>query len=350
MTNHGQINADEYTALLDSVKRVIASSRARAVLAANTELIFQYWQIGHEILRRQQDEGWGKKVVPRLSADLRTAFPEAKGYSQTNLNRMLAFARAWSAIFPQAVGKLPWGHIVALLESLDTPATREFYAQRAVQEGWARHTLINMIQGGLHLRPGQALTNFDRTIPPEAHDSVKGLAKDPYILDFLDGTARHERDMEDQIVANLVRFLQQLGTGFAFVGRQYPLVVGGEEFFIDLLFYHLKLRRYVVVELKDKGFAPEHMGKLAFYVAAIDGEVRDPVHDDPTVGILLVKSRNAVVVEYSLGTTSTPVAVGTHTALPREVRAVLPSAEELAGAIATPVREDSPEGHEEELL
>ncbi|GII55029.1 hypothetical protein Pth03_34180 [Planotetraspora thailandica] len=354
-----EIRPDDHTELLHAIKKEITTGRTRAVLAANTELIHQYWRIGRQILDRRPDEGWGRN----LAADLRTAYPYAKGYSRTNLHRMRALAIAWPEFVPHAVGRIPWGHIVVLLNMLDDRAARDFYAAKTADEGWTRGVLITMIKAGLHLRANLPLHDFARKVPPEDRESVQSMVKDPYVLDFLDSDKRHERDLEARIVENVIRFLQELGTGFAFVGRQYPLSVGGEEFFADLLFYHLKLHRYVVIELRTKGFAPEHVGKLAFHVAVVDGQVRDPGRDEPTVGILLVASRNEVAVEFSLNAMNPPLAVGTYAALPLRLRAALPTPAQLADAITPVLRDDSreddipqrtttedcePETHEEE--
>ncbi|HEX6467472.1 MAG TPA: PDDEXK nuclease domain-containing protein [Streptosporangiaceae bacterium] len=334
---------DGYLDLLDDVKREITGARLRTALAVNTEMIALYWRIGRLIVDRQADEGWGAKVIDRLSADLRAAFPQVKGFSATNLKYMRMFALAWPEFGPQSVDQIPWGHTRTLLDRFDDPETMRFYARRAATEGWSRSILLHHIKLRLHERVGIAPTTFDRSVPPEQREAVAGLTRDPYVFDFLNSDeATHERDLESRLLAHIARFLHELGAGFAFVGRQHCLIVGGEEFFVDLLFYHLRLRRYVVIELKVKGFAPEHVGKLSFYVNVVDGQLRDPTHDQPTIGILLVAERNDVVVEYALQTANSPLAVSRYDygALPPDVRASLPSADELTDTISSALHDE----------
>lgn len=335
---------DGYLELLDDIKREITGARLRAALAVNTEMIALYWRIGRHILDRQQDEGWGAKIVQRLSVDLKLHHPQVKGLSPTNLRYMRAFAAAWPEIFPQAGGRIPWGHIKVLIDQLDDRQTRDFYAVRVAQEGWSRGFLIDRIKARLHERVGAAPTTFADTVPIEEQDSVRDLARDPWILDFLDEEAkRSERELEARILANITRFLQELGEGFAFMGRQYCLLVDGHEFFVDLLFYNVKLRRFIVIELKTGGFLPEHAGKLNFYLNVVDAQLRDPEHDRPSIGIMLVAERNDVMVEFSLNRIGSPLAVGTYdyTALPPDVQATLPSEEQLAGAMSQVIDGDT---------
>ncbi|RAG84573.1 DUF1016 domain-containing protein [Streptacidiphilus pinicola] len=259
------------------------------------------------------------------------AFPTMRGLGRANLQYLLKMSRTWTEpIVQQPVGQLPWGHITVLLDKLKTRAELDFYAAEAVQHGWSRGVLQHWIASRLHATKGAALTNFDRTLP-EGSDAVRELVKDPYHLDFLelDGDAK-ERDLEDALVARLVTFLTELGVGFAFMGRQYPVVVGGETFRIDLLFYHARLHRYVVFELKTTDARPEHVGKLGFYVAVVDDLVRDDERDDSTIGILLSAGRNEAVVEYALSANNRPLASSTYTGLPPQVRRLLPSEGDLA--------------------
>ncbi|NEE03015.1 PDDEXK nuclease domain-containing protein [Phytoactinopolyspora halotolerans] len=325
-----------YGDLLDEIKQEIKGARLRTALAVNAEMVALYWRIGRLILDRQQDEGWGAKVVARLAADIRVEYPQVKGFSRTNLGYMRAFARAWPAIVPQLGGKLPWGHIKVLLDQLDGRSVREFYGERAAEEGWSRSVLVHQIKSRLHERVGVAPNTFERTVPLEERESVQRLVRDPYMLEFLEGDeGLKERDLEGRLLIHVARFLQELGVGFAFMGSQYCLLVGGEEFFVDLLFYHMGMRRFIVIELKVGKFKPEHAGKLAFYVNVIDRQLRKPEYDAPTLGILLVASRNDVVVEYALDTVDSPVAVSTWSALPADVREQLPSAEQLAVTISS---------------
>jgi predicted nuclease of restriction endonuclease-like (RecB) superfamily len=328
-----------YLELLDGIKREVVSARVRTALAVNTEMIALYWRIGRMILDAQQEEGWGTKVVQRLSVDLRTEYPQVKGLSSTNLRYMQRFAAAWPEICPQPVGKIPWGHIRMLLDNVDEPETRSFYAQRVIEGGWSRGVLTTMIKTQLHLREGAAPSSFPQTVPIEEREAIRGMVRDPYVIDWIGGQPQHERDLEDRLCARIVQFLQELGQGFAFVGRQYMLLVNGNEFFVDLLFYHLKLRRYVVIELKTAGFIPEHVGKLSFYVNVVNAYLRDEEIDQPTIGILLVAARDDVVVEFSLQTTSSPIAVSNWSALPPEVKAVLPSQEDFTRTLSAAFEE-----------
>ncbi|MFE3110261.1 YhcG family protein [Kitasatospora indigofera] len=320
-----------YDSLLRDIKAEIGSAHLRVHRVINTEMIEHYWRIGRIILERQEREGWGTKVTTRLSADLRTSFPNQRGYSPRSLRYMQHLASVWpEAIGPQAVAQLPWGHVRTLLDSLDDRPTRDFYATEAVRHGWSRNVLVHHIETGLHLRQGVALNNFDATIP-EGTDLLKELVKDPYRFDFTRlGDGHSELDLESALVDHVVRFLQELGVGFAFMGRQYPLQVGSQQFKMDLLFYHLRLHRYVVVELKIGRAQPEHLGKLGFYTAVVDDKVRDPERDDATLGILIAAHRDEDVVQYSLRGTNQPLAVTTYRTLPAELRPLLPSPEDLA--------------------
>jgi len=248
------------------LKTRIHGAQQRAALSVNRELVLLYWQIGRDILARQSAQGWGTKVVERLAHDLRTAFPEMRGFSRANLLYMRAFAEAWpdDANVQQAVGHLPWGHNLVLLAKLKDPATRLAYATRAMTHGWSRNVLTHQIESRLLEREGRAVTNFESRLPAPGSDLARTTLKDPYLFDFLGiGAEADERAIESALVRHISRFLLELGAGFAFVGRQVPLEVGGDDFFIDLLFYHLKLRCYVVIELKAGAFKPEHIGHLA---------------------------------------------------------------------------------------
>lgn len=319
-----------YASLLHDIKSEIAAAQVRVYRVVNSELISHYWRIGSIILDRQQREGWGAKVVDQLSVDLRTSFPGQRGYSRRSLSYMQKAAACWSdGIEGQAVSQIPWGHVATLLDSLPDRPTRDFYAHQAVQNGWSRNVLIHHIETKLHQRQGMALNNFDATIP-EGAELLKDILKDPYQLDFTRlGTDHAEQDLESALVEHIVRFLQELGVGFAFVGRQYPLQVGSQEFRMDLLFYHLRLHRYIVIELKIGRAEPEHLGKLGFYTAVVNDKIRDAERDDPTLGILITAHRDEEVVQYSLGASFQPLAVTTYQTLPAELRPLLPSPEDL---------------------
>lgn len=323
-----------YADWLADLKTRIHSAQQRAALAVNRELVLLYWQIGQDILARQAAQGWGAKVIERLSQDLRSAFPEMKGFSRANLMYMRAFAAAWpdEKIVQQAVGQLPWGHNLVLLSQLKDPAQRLAYAESAIQHGWSRNVLNIHIETRLLERSGKAVSNFSTTLPAPQSDLARESLKDPYRFDFL-GLSREagERAIENALVKHVTEFLLELGAGFAFVGRQVLLDVGGDEFFIDLLFYHLKLRCYVVIELKAGKFKPEHLGQLGFYLTAVDEQVRHP-QDNPTIGLLLCKSKNKVVAEYALRQNTQPLGVAEYKlieSLPPELATDLPSIEQI---------------------
>lgn len=323
-----------YADWLADLKTRIHSAQQRAALAVNRELVRLYWQIGQDILARQAAQGWGAKVIDRLSQDLRLAFPEMKGFSRANLMYMRAFAAAWpdEKIVQQAVGQLPWGHNLVLLSQLKDPAQRLAYAESAIQHGWSRNVLNIHIETRLLERSGKAVSNFSTTLPAPQSDLARESLKDPYRFDFL-GLSREagERAIENALVKHVTEFLLELGAGFAFVGRQVLLDVGGDEFFIDLLFYHLKLRCYVVIELKGGKFKPEHLGQLSFYLTAVDEQIKHP-QDNPTIGLLLCKSKNKVVAEYALRQNTQPLGVAEYKlieSLPPELATDLPSIEQI---------------------
>ena len=320
-----------YLELLETLKLHIRSIQSRAILAANRELILLYWEIGRQILERQQQEGWGAKVIDRLAADLRHAFPEMTGFSQRNL----LFMRAFSQEFPnnemvkQVASQLPWWHIVRLLQMTKDPAERDFYMRQTLEHGWSRAMLVHQIESDLYRRQGRALTNFDRALPPVQSDLARETLKDPYIFDFLSlGPEAQERDLERALLVKLRDFLLELGSGFALVGSQYHLEIDGQDFYLDLLFYHLRLRCYVVIELKVREFQPEHAGKMGFYLAAVDELLRHP-HDEPTIGLILCKTSSRVIAEYALQGVQKPVGVASYRMMPPALKESLPSPAEL---------------------
>ncbi len=323
-----------YADWLTDLKTRIHTAQQRAALAVNRELVLLYWQIGRDILERQAQQGWGAKVIERLAHDLRTAFPDVKGFSRANLMYMRAFAEAWpdAEIVQQAVGQLPWGHNLVLLTKLKDPAMRLSYAQRTLQHGWSRNVLNIHIETRLLEREGQAVTNFEAQLPAPQSDLAHNTLKDPYLFDFLGvGKEADERAIESAIVQHITRFLLELGAGFAFVGRQVHIEVGGDDFFIDLLFYHLKLRCYVVVELKAGAFKPEHTGQLSFYLSAVDSQMKAE-QDSPTIGLLLCKTQNRVVAEYALRDSNKPIGVAEYqlvNALPAQLETSLPTIEQI---------------------
>ena len=335
-----------YADWLADLKVRIHSAQQRATLAVNRELVLLYWQIGRDILARQTEQGWGTKVIDRLAQDLRAAFPDMKGFSPRNLKYMRAFADAWpdGEFVQQAVARLPWGHNLVLLDKLPGPGTRAWYAAKALEQNWSRNVLAIQIEARLLERSGTAATNFPATLPAPQSDLARESIKDPYRFDFLGLTDEApEREIEHALVRHVTEFLLELGAGFAFVGRQVLLDVAGDEFFIDLLFYHLKLRCYVVIELKGGKFKPEHLGQLSFYLTAVDEQVKHP-QDGPTIGLLLCKSRNKVVAEYALRNLNKPLGVADYQlveSLPPELQTSLPSIEQIERELG---RDDSARG------
>lgn len=328
------IPSEAYNAFLSDIKDRIRSAQIKAALAVNHELIVLYWQMGQEILRREKTEGWGSKVINRLSKDLKREFPDTKGFSPRNLRYMRALADAYSdeAIVLRVIAQIPWGHNQSLINKLSDQEKRLWYAQKTMEYGWSRSILEMQIETNLLGRQGEAATNFDRTLPPQDSDLSNHLLKDPYNFGFLKlEKASQERDLERALVSHIREFLLELGVGFAFVGSQYRLEVDGNEFFIDLLFYHLKLRRYVVIDLKTTDFKPEFAGKMNFYVNAVNDMLCEE-WDKPTIGIVLCKSKNKTIAEFALNSISSPIGISTYKLreeLPPELRDCLPTAEQL---------------------
>jgi predicted nuclease of restriction endonuclease-like (RecB) superfamily len=302
------------------------------------ELILLYWHIGREILRRQREEGWGGKVIDRLAADLRRSFPEVTGFSRRNLHYMRSLAEAYpdQAFVQQAVAQIPWGHNTTLLDAVKDPAERAWYIQKTSENGWSRNVLVHQVESSLYRRQGKALDNFAQLLPPPDSDLTRHLLKDPYNFDFLTLTQRvQERELHRGLVAHIREFLLELGKGFAYVGSEYPLDVQGRDYQLDLLFYHLHLRCFVVIELKPGEFEPEYAGKMNFYLSAVDDQLRHAA-DGPSIGIILCKSRNRLIVEYALRDLNKPMSVSEYLLnlvpeLPAPLSGSLPTVEELEG-------------------
>jgi predicted nuclease of restriction endonuclease-like (RecB) superfamily len=319
-----------YRDLLARLKSQIRTAQVRAALAVNRELVLLYWDIGKEILTRQRVDGWGTKVIDRLAKDLRLEFPEMQGISSRNLKYMRAFAQSWrtKAIVQQAAAQLPWFHNCVLIDKVKDTRERLWYVQRAIENGWSRNVLVLQIESGLYRRQGKGITNFQTTLAPPQSDLAQQLLKDPYNFDFLTLTQEaQERDVERELLSHLRQFLVELGVGFAFVGSQVPLEIGGEDFRLDLLFYHLKLRCFVVIDLKMGPFKPEYAGKMNFYLSAADRMLRHP-DDKPSIGLILCKAKNGVVAEYALRDIGKPlgIAVFKHIEkLPKQLKGTLPT-------------------------
>ncbi len=324
----------DYAEFLQSLKERISTAQIKAALAVNRELVLLYWQIGREILERQKAQGWGAKVIEQLSKDLRSAFPEMKGFSRANLLYMRSFAENYpdEQFVQQVVGQIPWGHNVRILDKAKTPEEREFYIRETIENGWSRNVLVWQIESKLYERQGKAVTNFELTLPKPQSDLANQLLKDPYNFDFLTlHDTAVERDLENALQENIRKFLLELGVGFAFVGSQYHLEIGDQDFYIDLLFYHLKLRCFVVIDLKMGEFKPEFAGKMNFYLSAVDDLLRHE-KDEPSVGLILCKSKNKFIAEYALRDMKKPIGVSEMQilqALPENLKGSLPTIEEI---------------------
>jgi len=329
---------DGYPEFLGSLKLRVREAQVRAQRTVNTQLIELYWSIGRSILSEQDKQGWGAGVMDRLAHDLRVEFPKMTGLSRSNLFYMRAFAAAWTEELPivqQAVGQLPWGHITVLLDKLEDIDTRAWYAAAAAKNGWSRNVLLNQIKNRTLERTGAAPSNFSAQLAPADSDLARQIAKDPYVFDFLELTEdAAERDLEQALMDRIIDTLRELGKGFAFVGRQVHFDVAGDDFYLDLLFFHVEQLRYVVIELKTGKFQPEHAGKLAFYVSLVDDRLRRDTHA-PTVGIIICGDRNDHTVRYALGRSGSPMAVSTYTydSLPPSEKTALPNADELTSAL-----------------
>ena len=376
----------DYASLLGDVKSRIQQAQSRAVLAANAELIRLYWDIGRTIDARQKEEGYGTGVIPRLARDLHNELPEQKGFSERNIKRMLAFQRAYprpAEVVPQPVAQLlpqpisssepvlqqpvakvkkstpapqdgsdrsllwlvPWGHHAVLLSKVKDLQHRLWYMQQTLTHGWSRNVLGLMIGSDAHLRRGQVVNNFDLQLPAPQSDLVQQALKDPYIFDFLTlAEPFHERELETGLLQHLERFLIELGQGFAFVGRQYRVEVGDEDFYIDLLFYHLRLRCFLVIDLKRGPFKAGYAGKMNFYLNVVNDRLRHAT-DEPTIGLILCQDKNRIEAEYALRGMQNPIGVSEYQltrALPRELQSSLPTIESIEAELAAAPVESIP--------
>ncbi len=350
-----EIGRTEFAALVADIKGRIQSGQTRAVLAVNAELVLLYWDIGRIISERQKREGWGAAVVPRLALELKNELPEIKGFSERNIDRMIAFHRAYPvpvefspppvaklpvAIRPHVLARLPdsllwwvpWAHHVVLMEKIKDLTARRWYMEQTLSNGWSRNILALQIDTRAYARRGRAASNFAAALPEPQSDLVQQTLKDPYIFDFLTLTEPfRERELETVLVRHLEKFLLELGQGFAFVGRQYRLDVGGEDFYIDLLFYHLQLRAFVVIDLKKGKFKPEYAGKLNFYCNVVNDRLKH-ASDAPTIGLILCQTRDRLLAEYSFAGIDQPIGISTYEltqALPARLRSALPTVEQI---------------------
>lgn len=327
------MNSGEYLQTIEQVKQEIRTAQYRAVVQVNCELLRLYHSIGSVI---NTHKVWGSKFVENLAADIKLSFPEMKGYSVRNLKYMAKFAARFSAdeIVQAPLAQITWYHHIALMDKVKEPAAHIWYAEQAAKNGWSRNVLVHQIESGLYQRQALAekISNFELRLPSPQSELAIQTMKDPYIFDFIPfKTDMLERDIEEALVKDVTKLLLELGTGFAFLGNQYHLNVGGDDFYIDLLFYNLNLRCYVVIELKTGEFKPEYAGQLNFYLSAVDGILKKE-QDNPSVGLLLCKSKNDLVAEYSLKDMSKPIGVSAYqvtSQLPEELGKQLPSVEDI---------------------
>ena len=313
MEQHNLIIDENYISLINDIKHQVKTAQLKAHRAVNTQLIHLYCAIGKELLTRQKSEQWGSKYLEQVSADLKMEFPGMQGFSKRNLERMINFSECYTTIgfAAQAVPQLPWGHIVLLMQKFSNLELMEWYAQQAIEQGWSRNVLSMMITSELHNRQDETLklTNFKKTLPAPSSDMAQAMFKDPFCFEFLNiQKPKNERDIEEALVRNIRDFLLHLGKGFAFIGNQYKLVVGGDEFFIDMLFFNIPLNAYFVIELKTGKYTPADLGQLNFYLTAVDELVKEK-HHAQTIGLLLCESKNEVVVEYSLKKVESPIGI-----------------------------------------
>ena len=360
-----------YGELFTQIKARIRQAQVKATLSANAEMILMYWDIGRMIHERQEREGWGAKVIPQLSRDIRNELPEVKGFSERNIGYMIRFAREYDSSVnlqqpvaklstdvpsekaPQSVAKLtasnhfenlqqllvkiPWGHHILLMEKIKDLPVRLWYMCQTIEQGWSRNVLGLMIKSKAHERQGAAVTNFEKHLPDPQSDLARQALKDPYIFDFLTLTEPfQERELETELIRHLEKFLLELGRGFAFVGRQYHIEVGDKDFYIDLLFYHLKLRCFVVIELKKGAFKPEYAGKMNFYCSVVDDRLKNE-NDQPTIGLILCQENDRVLAEYALRDIRKPIGVSRYEltrALPDNLKSSLPTVEEIEAELS----------------
>jgi predicted nuclease of restriction endonuclease-like (RecB) superfamily len=336
----------EYEIFLTNLKKRIQLTQIKAALAVSQELIMLYWSIGQDIVTAQKQYTWGDKVLEQIARDLKAALPGVTGFSRTNLYRIRAFYLAYSShseIVPPLVGQIPWAHNVVLFEKIKDPDQRLWYANQTLENGWSRSILELQIQSKLFERSGKAINNFAAILPPLQSDFAQQILKDPYNFDFLMlGKDAHERAIEAGLLEYLKKFMLELGVGFALVGSQYHLEIGGQDFYIDLLFYHLKLRAFVVIELKARDFEPADVGQVLAYVGAVDDLLRHP-QDAPTIGLILCKGKNGNIAEYVLRGVSAPIGVADFvTALPKDLESDLPTIAQLEAELAKVSDEPTP--------
>lgn len=329
------IKTDDYKDFILDIKQRVQSAQIKAAVIVNQTLLQLYWDLAGRIVAKQQATAWGDGFLLQMSRDLQAEFPDMKGFSLRNLKYMRQWFQFWSkqaAIGQQLVAQIPWGHNLVIISKIKNPHEAMFYVQKTMQNNWSRVVLTHQIESNLYQRQGKAISNFQTTLPAPQSDLARETLKDPYIFDFLSLTEKHnEKELESALVAQVTRLLLELGVGFSYLGRQYKLEISGDEFFIDLLFYHVKLHCYIVVELKTVKFKPEFIGQLNFYISAVDGVLKSEA-DNASIGILICKSKNATVVEYALKDIHKPIGVSEYIItqnLPDKFKSSLPSIEEI---------------------
>jgi len=337
-------NSAEYRDWVMALKTRLRETQLKAAVSVNTTLLEFYWALGADIVERQKDSDWGSGFLQQLSKDLMSEFPEMRGFSKRNLEEIRRWYKFYSSATPiaqQAVAQLvqiPWGHNLVIASKCQSIEEALFYVDKTIQNGWSRNVLVHQVESKLWERKGKSISNFAQTLPPTRSDLAQQSLKDPYVFDFLTLTDDfNERELEQGLIEHVTQFLLELGAGFAYVGRQVSLEVGGQDFFIDLLFYHTHLHCYVVVELKVGDFKPEYVGKLNFYLNAVNALIRKP-GDEKTIGLLLCKKRNRLVAEWALGNVDQPIGISEYESmqeLPDEVKGSLPSIEEIEAALGS---------------
>ncbi len=324
----------DYRTFISQIKQSIKRARNKAIRSVNSELISLYYNLGRQIIEKQKQTDWGEDLIGQIEMDLKRAFPDSTGFSRRNLNYMRKFYNFFgnNEKVPQAVAQIPWGHIRLILDRIKDYAEAEFYVQKTIENSWSRVILDHQIDLKLYQRQGKIISNFKTTVDAQEVALIQEAFKESYVLDFLElGADAKERDLEKALIENITNFMLELGKGFAFAGKQFKLIVGGQEFFVDLLFYNYLLKRFVVVELKTTEFKPQYVGQLGFYLTAIDRDLKKP-EDGETIGLLICKNKNNIVVEYALAGNNKPAGVAQYQIfadLPAEVQKYLPTEDEL---------------------
>lgn len=329
-----------YGNLLKEIKTCVKTSQIKATISLNAKMLEMYFEIGKLIYQQQQEHIWGAKIIKKLALDIKNELPKEKGFSERNLKFMVQFYKEYSdekLIGKQAVSQIPWGHNILLMQKIKDPKIRFQYVEKVITEGWTREVLSSMIKNKWHQRQGKILSNFENTLPKPQSQYAKKMLKDPYIFDFLTlAEPFSERELETELIKHLEKFLIELGAGFAFVGRQYHLEISDKDFYIDLLFYHLKLRSYIVIELKKGAFKPEYAGKLNFYCSAVDDLLKHPT-DQATIGLILCQSKDKIFAEYALRDISKPIGISEYEltqAIPDKLKSSLPSIAEIEAELS----------------